>query len=782
MSPASDPLAVFVPDGPPASAPLWEEEAHPWSPALVGHYLAAIDTAHALVLDPFARHPAVAAAAVNVGHRVLAINLDPTRLLALRLSLSPPEPRVVDMGFSTLADSLKGNEPLSRHLSDLYLTVCPHCGERTTADYFIWDGDAAMPVEKWVRCPSCNAAGLSPVTAEDRHILEQVEPRGAFYWQLLGRLVAPQDILSERAAQLVALYTPRNRYALTELTLRAEALVDDAATLRAVRGLLLACLERCHSLSPPGAPDRPARPARLRPPRRFVERNVWKAFVESHRALRTRAPTTDVSWASGLRALLEAGTPLVLSQQATARALARALPPGAVDLVMTEPPRPDPAEYALAFLWTGWLFGREATGPLRSLAVLRSTDWDWYAEATGGVFSALRETLRPGGKVILACNARDDQMLPALLRASADAGLRLDAAVARPGPAPVAHRLVFSAAPRGSHPLPSSLADRNRVGREAVLDTLRRLGQPAEGKVLAWTVLWAWSQQGTIKALPGGESPTTPPTQQAEPADLLAEAAAVLVPDEDLTMVVPAKESQHATNSPLEAAWWLAHPAQADPPLADRVDSFVYDDLCQGEGQSEEDLATATYAAFPGILTPSLGLIRASLASYAIEEPPGTWRLRPEDVPASRAAEQGEIVALLLALGRRLGYDVRPVGPDDARWQPCRVIWLDEGRPARGFIIQTSAAISPLLAAPGSAPALMARHGLIPGGRAALVAYKLQQVPGWAEMVAGQGWQFIKNRHLRRLASLADLDRAGFAARLGLDPIGEQPETQLSLF
>jgi hypothetical protein len=765
---------VFMPDGPPAKVPLWEEETHPWSSALAGHYLATIDAACGLVLDPFARHPALVAAAVNAGHRVLAINLDPTRLLALRLGLSPPEPRVVDAGFSTLADSRKGNESLARHLSDLYRTTCPHCGQQTAADYFIWDGDAALPVEKWVRCPFCHEEGLSPATAEDRQILKQVEPRGALYWQLLGRLVEPQDTLSERAAQLVALYTPRNRYALAELALRAEALIDDAVTLRALRGLLLSCLERCHSLSPPGASDRPTRPARLRPPRRFVERNVWKVLVESHRALRSRVPLVNTSWTLSLRALLEADIPLVLSQQATARALARALSPGVVDLVLTEPPRPDPAEYALAFLWAGWLFGREATGPLRSLVVPRSADWGWYAEATGAVFSALRETLRPGGRVVLAFPARDEQMLAALLQACADAGLRLDAAVARPGPAPTPYRLVFSVAPRAPRVRLLSVSDRHEVGRQVALDALRRLGQPTKGNILAWAVLWAWSRQGGIRVSPDSALPS-PSTAQEGPAHLLAAAAAVLKADDDLITVGP-------VNSPLETAWWLASPAQADLPLADRVDWFVYDALCRGERWSEESLASAVYAAFPGILTPPLGLIRACLASYAVEEPDGMWRLRPEDAPTARAAEQDEIMALLLALGRRLGYEVQAVEPGDVHRQPYRVIWLDEDRPVRGFAIQTSAAIGPLLSMPGLAPASLARHVLIPGGRAALVAYKLQQVPGWAEMVAGRGWQFIKSRHLRRLAGLADLDRSGFAARLGLDPIGEQPETQLPLF
>ncbi len=784
MFPPSDAWAVFLPDGPPVDTPLWEAETRPWSSALAEHYIALANSAEGLLLDPFARHPEGVLAAVRAGRRVLAVNLDPTRLLSLRLSLSPPAPRLLDAALRALADSPKGNEPLSRHLSDLYRTSCPHCGKPVTADYFIWDGDAALPVEKLTRCSACNEERLSSVTPEDRLVLERLEPRGALYWQLMSRLVAgPQDALAERAAQLLSLYTPRNRYALAELALRAETLFDDADSLRALRGLLLSCLERCHSLFAPGAPERPTRPTRLRPPRRFIERNVWKALLDSYRVLRARA-AANVSWTLSLRALLEAQAPVVLAQQATARSLARALPAGLVDLVLTEPPRADAAEYALAYLWAGWLFGREATTALRPLAMPRpSSDWGWYADALKGVLGSLREVLHPNGKVVLAFGAQDDAMLVAILQAAAQAGFRLYTAVAQPDASPTLHRLVLEIAPRAPKPTRLSPAERSELGREAALAALRITGQPMQGKTLARAILYAWGRQGAIAASPDGPSPPEHiAAQPTEPTRWWDAAAAVLVPDDNLALIGPAPEQADERRARLEATWWLTQPHQADSPLADRVESFIYDALCRQERWSEADLASALYATFPGLLTPPRDLIRAVLSSYALEESPGIRRLRPEDAPAARAAERNELQALLLSLGLRLGYAVQDVPATPGPWQPCRVLWLDENGPARAFVIQTAAALGPLLAPIDPSLALIPHHVLIPGGRAALVAHKLQRVPGWTGMMAARGWQFVKNRHLRRLAEMAELDRAGFAARLSLDPIVEQPETQLSFF
>jgi len=71
---------------------------------------------------------------------------------------------------------------------------------------------------------------------------------------------------------------------------------------------------------------------------------------------------------------------------------------------------------------------------------------------------------------------------------------------------------------------------------------------------------------------------------------------------------------------------------------------------------------------------------------------------------------------------------------------------------------------------------------VIPGGRAALVSYKLAHNPLWQEIVAEAGWRFVKYRHVRRLASQPDIDEYTLRTIVGLDPIVEQERAQIPLF
>jgi hypothetical protein len=77
----------------------------------------------------------------------------------------------------------------------------------------------------------------------------------------------------------------------------------------------------------------------------------------------------------------------------------------------------------------------------------------------------------------------------------------------------------------------------------------------------------------------------------------------------------------------------------------------------------------------------------------------------------------------------------------------------------------------------GAAPYLV-----IPGGRAALVSYKLAHNPPWQQALDEGGWRFIKYRHVRQLVAQPDVDEYALRTIIGLDPIVEKESVQLSLF
>jgi hypothetical protein len=63
---------------------------------------------------------------------------------------------------------------------------------------------------------------------------------------------------------------------------------------------------------------------------------------------------------------------------------------------MTALPRPNQAFWTLCALWTGWLWGREAAGPFKSVLRRRRYDWSWHTTALSATLSNLAPLIIPG--------------------------------------------------------------------------------------------------------------------------------------------------------------------------------------------------------------------------------------------------------------------------------------------------------------------------------------------------------------------------------------------------
>jgi hypothetical protein len=222
------------------------------------------------------------------------------------------------------------------------------------------------------------------------------------------------------------------------------------------------------------------------------------------------------------------------------------------------------------------------------------------------------------------------------------------------------------------------------------------------------------------------------------------------------------------------ALWWLADPSGAAPALCDRVESSAYRLLQETLSITEDDFSQAVYAQFPGALTPDADLVAICLRALSRETTPGCWQLRPEDLPDARQAERQTIIEGLLALGERLGFGVAP-------WSPFDAAWFEEGEVRAAFSVRWRAVVGEVLALGGQLEGLRP-YMVIPGGRAALVSYKLAHNPLWQRTVDEEGWRFIKYRHVRELAAQPDVDQYTLQTVVGLDPIVEKEQAQLPLF
>jgi hypothetical protein len=324
---------------------------------------------------------------------------------------------------------------------------------------------------------------------------------------------------------------------------------------------------------------------------------------------------------------------------------------------------------------------------------------------------------------------------------------------------------------------------------EASQQILRLRGEPLAWPVLHSAIYASLAESGLLAqaaALPGGD---------VEPLELLADSVRAGLDGAPLRQIPAPPGAKKGTATHL---WWLAESleAGASSPLSDRVELAVAAMLRDTLALPEVEVQRQVCARFPGPQTPEAHLVRLCLFSYGDEHAPGHWRLRAEDTFEARVAETDAVIADLGELGRKLGFEVSLGVPSAGEWAVC---WLDE-EPETGalrapfaFVVRTTARLSDLwsvptlpaplrarLAAPETTPCLT-----LPGGRAVLVGYKLRRDPRLSAQVEQRGWQFLKFRHLRRLArEVADkqLDRYAFRAALGLDPIVEQSEAQMSLW
>jgi hypothetical protein len=227
----------------------------------------------------------------------------------------------------------------------------------------------------------------------------------------------------------------------------------------------------------------------------------------------------------------------------------------------------------------------------------------------------------------------------------------------------------------------------------------------------------------------------------------------------------------HSSGEGLETGLWGLRANDAgryDESLADRVEMAMVNFLVRKPASLYIEIENELYGNFPGLLTPSKAMIYQVLRSYA-EREHSLWTLRSEDHPAARREELKQMAGLIEIVGVRLGYGTRRDG--------STLIWVQDDRIEQVFHLVASALIGRAVLAkthPAEKCVLV-----LPGGRAALAAYKLKRDPSLAERL--RGWRMLKFRLLRTLSEIPVLTRQTFEEQLASDPV-KQAEGQLMMF
>jgi len=696
-----------------------------------------------VILDPFVSGLGVMQTALDLGRKVIAASFNPINALAIRATLWPADAR---SAFTHLEDALKVAHRLNENILKLYTANCPTCGKAVTAQHFIWDRERQQPIEKHVLCTVCGEnAGL--IEDSDFKELKKLGARGLPFWMLHGRVIDRNHEDADRVSDVLDAYTPRAQSALSDILLKFEALSE--ADRSALRPAVLAMLDACTSLH---TPDEARYPSGLKPPARFIEKNVWLELERQVSFFPSVPPS--LPRVAAIDELLASTAPAVCLLVLPARELVKRLPAGSIPLIVTHPPLPRPGFWSLSAVWAAWLWSKQSSlvDHLLPLLSRKRTSWDWQWRAIGSALNVLNPALREEARIVMSFPA-EEAIMDSVSLAAAYAHYHDESMACDPLDGVRATWRLTPLTARGDADGSTTQDDipLTADGAEVLRRILQERAEPTHELVLRTGLLTALGQTGVLTEI----------VQQTE-----GEQTPLAV----LRARIDRAFSSTAAREIEPHRWWLTLSSSPSRPLADRVELRTRDLLREREEWHGDDLLHQLYRDFPDHLTPDRALVATVIHSYAEDlhfKHTPLAVLRAEDQAEARTIEVDEACQFLAQAGAHLGVEVSRA-PHAGEQQ--RIVWSKSGETIYTFIIQATAEVLPLLRTETGVL-------IIPGGRATLLQHKIAR----DARLRKTHWQVLKFSSLRRAAQQTDLSLTTFPLAFGLEPPIEQPALQIQL-
>lgn len=795
-------------------------------------YLGAYTSSGEVVLDPFAHSDTIARVAARTGRKAVLSDLNPLTSFVARTLLLAVTGREMQLAFNQVAESKQAQASLAAHVDGLYATDCPRCGASAVATAFIWDRRLDGPVAKRCVCQSCHLgedgpAELVSVSEADVARLHETEPRGFHYWYLVDRFGHDSEGHRDLASQLLELYTRRNTYALATIVRHIEGSKVGENVQSLLKLALLDCLCSCSKLEPLTPPSFVSTDIDLRPPPRFVERNVWRGFAaacaEIRQLLEARggdpAPprlASSVERLFDVSAYSRLGSPpsAVVLRQA-ARHLHRDLPPDSVAMLLTTPPGPSHGLFlCLSYLWSGWLLGGRQGQALEQIPCSRRPiDWVSYYRAVAAGLRGLLPTLKVGAPVIFIFEAESRRQCDMLALAGLAAGLEmrrvLCQSTAIAGTAPTGHdtagRYVLEFVKPAADPVAVHMSASGAAGLDALLrqqidvalkEVLALRSEPTAYIYAHLSALEHLGRTGLLLALLAAK-------------EFNGLAAADALADEVIAALERGERRRLYTKfDGRGVSWTLARLPAGAVGLSDRVEWATFNLLSTKRIVQTENALRLVHGHFPGLATPDAGLIEECLASYGRRTEAGGWALAEREKPAQRLDEHSLAIATLASLGRRFDYRIwisreeqkRPFGNGPlgrvltvaeryaspstlfgaVQAADIDVVWYDGRGSVWLFEVEWSAMLGPAVVG-RRLPIGARRYLVVLDERVPLILSKLRRGPWLQSYMDADGWDFIKLRHLQAFAEAGEANQYGLGSIVGLRPPIEEAQGQLPL-
>ncbi len=729
------PLSRFLPPLEQGTISTWLLQHFPPSPQP--------SSAPGWLIDPFGFSPRLAVEAARAGYRVLVTVNNPITRFLLEMAANPPSEADFKAALAELASSKKGNEHLEQHLRSLYLTPCEKCGHEAEAESFLWRKGELVPFARVYECRDCGDKGERAAAPEDGERAHRIAATDSLHRaRALERVAATDDDDRVYAQEAIQRYLPRPLYVLTTIINRLDSLNLPPERRRALTALVLLACDAGNTLW--GYPSERPRPKVLTTPPQFREHNLW-IMLENGLSLwaETAAPVPCVAWPNEPPAFggicIYEGRLKDLAQQ-----VKHGIP---VAAAIGSIPRPNQAFWTLSALWAGWLWGRPAVDPFRIALRRRRYDWPWNATALNAAFRHLFDLLSLGTPFFGLLPEAEPAFVTSAFLAMNAAGFVLKGASLRTEHDPL--QLLWE---RGEHLERESDDPDVDMLRASIEDALQARGEPVRYLHLHAAALLALTEVHALKKRREDFESAFRRTQSVIEHALTENSRCL----------------HYSSGEGVETGLWGLREPPILESLPDRVEIALVRYLQKNPDSIYLEIEDFLYHEFPGLLTPSKGIIYAILSSYASKSG-ANWKLRPEDVTGRRQSDVQAMSALVASIGKRLGYETRK--------QDHWLMWQEGGKAVRLFYTLASALVGRAVLTnpdPSLPTALVA-----PGGRASLIAYKQQRDPALAART--EGYRVVKYRLWRLISELPVLTRETFDEQLASDPV-RKAEGQMMMF
>lgn len=708
------------------------------------------------VLDPFGLDPYSVLELAQAGYRTAVTTNNPIAAFVLEC-LATTSPEDWDEALLLLSNlKLSNGARLEDHLESFYRIPCPNpeckIGNepgQARVERLIHDDEPGAPRQIRYRCPYCKQEGelnLNPGEADPM----PAYPSLALYRARALELVCdPQDALRPLIEDVLKYYAPRPLVMLQLMLHRILNTPMSERQSKLLKGIFLLTADRVNVLW--AYPLGRNRPRQLMRPPSFEEINIWQAVLEAAESWRKNCRQSNFqNWPD-----LVPQTGGISLFRGRLREWDPVLDPKLLNAVYSVLPRRNQAFWNLSALWTGWLWGNKALEPLRHALLRQRYDWTWHTKALEKVLAHLPGMVLPGIPILLQIPELEPRFLLAGVLSAQDAGLQLKTYALEGDDSTL--QMVWNTRP------PAFIAPRSKAlfgaAREAAIDFLKRLGEPASFTMLFTHILLTLQSQDMLHGQPQSQANGTINELENELSEVLAD---------------PLTFKRYYANVTADSGlYWLAKNPESFQPLADRVERAVMDVLIQHSSLSHAEVLAAVHEQAPGLQTPDDPLIEELLESYAhpMYENGPHWQLRYSESEARRAADLKEIRSLLEVFANTLNYR-RQLTKDAVYWSD------EEGRAVYSFFPITTAIVTPLLLKYMHLPGK--KVVALPSSKTKLLTFKLKRDPNLDSLV-GDDWLFLRFRQLRNLKENPLLNRDLFLSQISYMS-QSAPSEQMALF